>query len=201
MRNENFDRTPGEETRVGSDATARSPESTPALVPLSAMDDFEIVDGEPDIRGWDVYTTEGQKLGEVEDLLVDPQQLKVRYIEVQLEDDVALDENHQYAVLPIGSARLDEDEDTVRVPVTNTQLRGMPPYARGRFFRKDEDELLRRLDSSYERASESRPGGEVGFYGLWYFDERPTFAARRARNGRSTGHDAPYLTRAENRRL
>ena len=38
--------------------------------------DFEIVKGEPDIRGWDVKNNSGQKIGEVEELIVDAQKKK-----------------------------------------------------------------------------------------------------------------------------
>ena len=38
--------------------------------------DFDIVDGEPDIRGWDVKLAGGQKIGEVEELIVDAQKRK-----------------------------------------------------------------------------------------------------------------------------
>ncbi len=34
--------------------------------------DYEIVDGEPDINGWDVIDHNGQKIGEVDELLFDP---------------------------------------------------------------------------------------------------------------------------------
>ena len=49
--------------------------------------DFEIVKGEPDIRGWDVRNSRGQKIGEVEELIIDAQQKKVRYMIVDLDDN------------------------------------------------------------------------------------------------------------------
>ena len=49
------------------------------LVPLDQMDDFKVADGDPDVRGWDVVASDGQKVGHVEDLLVDPGAMKVRY--------------------------------------------------------------------------------------------------------------------------
>ena len=33
---------------------------------------FKIADGEPDIRGWEVRTLAGMEVGEVDDLLIDP---------------------------------------------------------------------------------------------------------------------------------
>lgn len=56
---------------------------------LDDLDDFKIAEGEPDIRGWDVRGTDGSKLGTVEDLLVDTAAMKVRYIEVKLEKEIA----------------------------------------------------------------------------------------------------------------
>ena len=59
------------------------------LVHFDDLDDFKIAEGEPDIRGWDVRGTDGEKIGEVEDLLVDTAAMKVRYIEVRLEKEIA----------------------------------------------------------------------------------------------------------------
>ena len=90
--------------------------------------DFEIVKGEPDIRGWDVKTTTGKKIGEVEDLIIDAQQKKVRYMVVDLDDnDLKLD--HRKILLPIGLAELDKKEDDVIVPnVQAEQLKSLPRY-------------------------------------------------------------------------
>ena len=66
------------------------------LVHLDDLDDFQIAAGEPDIRGWDVRGTDGNKLGEVADLLVDTAAMKVRYIEVKLDKDVARDMGHSH---------------------------------------------------------------------------------------------------------
>ena len=90
--------------------------------------DFEIVDGEPDIRGWDVKNSTGQKMGEVEELIVDAQQKKVRYMVVDL-DDNELKLDHRKVLLPIGMAELDKEDDDVIVPNIHTeQFRSIPAY-------------------------------------------------------------------------
>jgi hypothetical protein len=78
------------DTRVTlGDTDSLRTEAHGGLAHLDDLGDFKIADGEPDIRGWDVRGADGQKLGKVEDLLVDTAALKVRYIEVKLDKDVA----------------------------------------------------------------------------------------------------------------
>ena len=40
-------------------------------------------------RGWEVRTTEGRRIGKVDDLLVDRQAMRVKYLDVELDRDVA----------------------------------------------------------------------------------------------------------------
>jgi sporulation protein YlmC with PRC-barrel domain len=90
--------------------------------------DFEIVNGEPDIRGWDVKNNAGQKIGEVEDLIVDAQQKKVRYMVVDL-DDNELNLDHRKVLLPIGLAELhDKDDDVILPNVQAEHFRSLPDY-------------------------------------------------------------------------
>lgn len=90
--------------------------------------DFEIVKGEPDIRGWDVRNNRGQKIGEVEELIIDAQQKKVRYMVVDLDDnELKLDDRK--VLLPIGCAELHEKDDDVILPnITAEHLSALPGY-------------------------------------------------------------------------
>ncbi len=45
--------------------TQKLSDGTPELARLSDISDFEIVDAEPDVRGWDIRTMDSQKIGEV----------------------------------------------------------------------------------------------------------------------------------------
>lgn len=90
--------------------------------------DFEIVNGEPDIRGWDVKNGNGQKIGEVEELIVDAQQKKVRYMVVDL-DDNELKLDPRKVLVPIGFAELHNEEDDVILPnVQPSHLSVLPEY-------------------------------------------------------------------------
>ncbi|WP_139423231.1 PRC-barrel domain-containing protein [Chryseobacterium mulctrae] len=74
------------------------------LVELGGSD-YEIVEGEPDIRGWDVKNKVGLKFGEVDELLFDPQTKKVRYIVVDVNNS-ELDTEQKKILVPIGTAVL-----------------------------------------------------------------------------------------------
>jgi hypothetical protein len=134
------------------------------------MDDYEIVDGEPDIRGWDIRSLDGRKLGEVDDLLVDTQQMKVRYVEVKLDDDLVPDDAHRHTVLPIGTAQLDEDEDEVIVNLRADDVRALPPYTRGNLTRDDEHSFMERLTKSSEGTSATHRDAGGDFQRQPYFD-------------------------------
>jgi sporulation protein YlmC with PRC-barrel domain len=89
---------------------------------------FEIVKGEPDIRGWDVRYMTGQKLGAVDELIIDIPEKKVRYMVVDL-DENELKLVHRKILIPIGLAELDKKEDDVVIPnITVEQLSRLPEY-------------------------------------------------------------------------
>lgn len=72
---------------------------------------YQIVEGEPDITGWDVIDGQGRKIGEVEDVLFDTQTRDVRYIIVNLgENELDIDEDKKVLV-PIGIAELRNEYD------------------------------------------------------------------------------------------
>jgi hypothetical protein len=55
-----------------------------ATVPLGRLRRYKVADGDPDVRGWQVDGNDGQTIGQVDDLLVDPDALKVRYLQIRL---------------------------------------------------------------------------------------------------------------------
>lgn len=88
---------------IGPDAGLR-PEN---LVPMDEVKDFKIADGEPDIRGWDVYSSTGAFIGEVNDLLIDRELRQVVMLEIDLKD---ADHN---AHAPIKASWLDRERKRV----------------------------------------------------------------------------------------
>jgi sporulation protein YlmC with PRC-barrel domain len=91
--------------------------------------DFEIVDGQPDIRGWEVKNESGRKIGEVEELILDAKLRKVRYMVVELDDDTLDLDDDREVLIPIGLAQLHrEDDDVILSGVSIEQLRALPEY-------------------------------------------------------------------------
>jgi len=91
---------------------------------------FEIVKGEPDIRGWDVRYKNGEKIGAVEELILDAKAKKVRYMVVDL-DENELRLEHRKVLIPIGFAELHKETDDVLIPnVSVDQLCRLPDYSR-----------------------------------------------------------------------
>lgn len=103
--------------------------------------DFEIADGQPDIRGWDVKDAQDRYIGEVDELLFDTQSMKVRYIIVDL-DDNELDLEDRDVLIPIGMAELHEKGDDVVLPnVTAAQLAALPEYKEDNFSDESENSI------------------------------------------------------------
>lgn len=55
------------------------------IVPLARLNDARLPESEPDPRGWEVFGSDGAKVGEVDDLLVDAGSHAVRYLDVDLD--------------------------------------------------------------------------------------------------------------------
>ena len=96
---------------------------------LSDLSDWELKDGEPDVRGWEVVTDRGQHVGEVHELLADPSARRVRYLEVEV--DTREGGLERSIAFPIGSARIEEDSRRVRLAATQTPSADLPRYGGG----------------------------------------------------------------------
>lgn len=151
------------------------------LARLGDLDDWKVADGDPDIRGWDVKTQDGRKLGTVEELIVDPAATTVRYMEVKVDGREAGTKDDRYLLVPIGTARLDDEHDDVRIDrLPAGGFAGAPTYDRSRF------------DADYERSLQHSYGGSTGGSGRDLYDDRGFWGSRR--RGRE---NSAYLTRSE----
>jgi hypothetical protein len=90
-----------------------NPSDAGRLTRLKDLRQFKIVDGEPDIRGWNVYSATGRELGEIEDLLVDTDLEEVVMVDVDLKRD------DRHTLAPIKAAWIDREHKRV---VLNTSM-------------------------------------------------------------------------------
>ena len=118
--------------------------------------DFSIVDGEPDIRGWDVKNPQGRKIGEVEELIVDAQRKKVRYMVIDL-DDNDFDFDDRKVIIPIGLAELHTKDDDVILPnIQAEQLKALPEYDEDRLDQKVESKVCSVLGRSNQNITNQK---------------------------------------------
>ena len=176
--------------------TARTDASGGTLVHTKDLDKFELPKDEPDPRGWEVRSADGTKIGKVEDLLFDTAERRIRYVEVALDKDIAKSAARDYALVPIGQARLDDADDDVIVDLSSTDLASVPRYDRTHLSRDYESSLKswvrerkRDIRADVRDATIDR---DVGFYSSPEYDDRRFFA--RGRHGESGVQDRARTT-------
>jgi len=79
------------------------------LVRLSDLGKWDVAEGEPDIRGWEVRTIGGRELGKVKELLVDPDAGEVVMM------DVDLTGSDRRALVPLRIVEIDRARRLVRM--------------------------------------------------------------------------------------
>jgi photosynthetic reaction center H subunit len=100
------------------------------IVPLSEHDEFEIADGYPEVRGWDVRDSTGRSIGYVYDLLVDVTTMRARYLDVLLDPEFAKSEADQRVLIPVESAGLDGNTEGVLLRgIDAAEVGALVPYA------------------------------------------------------------------------
>ena len=145
---------------------------TPILRRLCDLTDFEVADGNPDVRGWTVRGNDGQALGTVFELIVDPEVLKVRYLDIELDTRFQIKEYENHILLPIGVASLDADGDNVFVPALNAEsILHYPPYV--------EIQVTRTYETAMMRALGLKPVPDGDFYGTPVHDATAFYRGHR----------------------
>jgi photosynthetic reaction center H subunit len=101
------------------------------LVPLSSMKDYKVAKNNLDVLGWRVLGADGESLGIVKDLIVDPKALKTRYLSVVADRRHFNADKDQYLLVPIGVAALDKRGRKVFVSAIDAQSIGRYPVYPG----------------------------------------------------------------------
>ena len=201
-------------------------EYTPRVAALSKIDGFDVADGTPDPRGWTVRDASGTDIGKVHDLIVDTVAMRTRYLDVELDKKALRLDKDRDVLVPVGQARLDDDDDRVILgSMTASRLALLPEYTHGDIDRDYENSLLPNFDAG---AVDATNGGDSGaaigamspgspdsrsgviadaperdFYDNRHFDEKSFFGTRRAQQQReeerptSSGSEPRVGTRSE----
>lgn len=170
------------------------------LAPLDDLPDFKVAEGEPDVRGWDVASADDRKIGEVHDLIVDVAAMKVRYLDIDVDNDVLGTEDDRHILVPVGCATLNADDNEIDLTNVNAADLAHIPGFQHEPITRDFESSLRGCyppmpataagGASATRASAA--SGAPDFYGHEHFDESRFFGNRR--QGRE---NEQYLTRSE----
>ncbi len=87
--------------------------------------DFVFENPEQDIRGKDVYDVNGEQIGSVDDLYIDRQERKVRFLEVGAGGFLGIGEKH--FLVPVESVT-EVGEDRVTIEPGREKMVGSPPF-------------------------------------------------------------------------
>ena len=164
--------------------------------------DYEIEEGQPNIRGWDVLDSNDKEIGDVRDLIFDVESLKVRYIILNLEKNV-FDLDKRDVLVPIGLAQLDNDDDDVILPdVTKAQLKALPDYNRD-MLDDNYEVLVRNVfvgagGAVVADTLVSGRGGDVAkedFYNHDHFNEDNLYRNRTGKGNTSTSNTTTSTTK------
>jgi photosynthetic reaction center H subunit len=168
------------------------------IAPLGSLDDFEVAEDFPDPRGWDVVLADGNKIGEIEELIVDTQALRTRYLDVDLDKDAVGLTEDKHVLIPVGAARLDDDRDDVIVDLDIGQIAAMPAYDQSMITRDYENSIVGGFRRSDDVAQTST--ADQDFYSHQSFDDSRFYGNRWRQNRDNLGttdRDEARITRAE----
>ena len=102
------------------------------IVPLREAREFRLPKSAPNPRGWSVFGTDHERVGVVEDMLVDPGMMKVRYLDVDVSDDLFLLREDRHVVVPMEAVELRERGEDVWVRgLTAREIAALPAYTGG----------------------------------------------------------------------
>jgi hypothetical protein len=153
---------------------------------------YEIVADEPDIRKWKVVNADGKILGHVDELLVDRQLHKVRYIVLNLQGK-PLNLLSRKVLIPIGIVQLDGIDDLVILPnVTLEHLATLPDYKRGKLTIGTERKIRNVFSPSGMAVDYDDDVREDVFYQHEHFDDSNLYSGRKKKVSRTAVVNEDY---------
>lgn len=153
------------------------------LAALHDLKDFKVANQNLDVRGWEVVGADGQRIGVVDDLIVDRTVMKVRYLDVDVDKNLLLpDADTRHTVIPIGAAHLDDDSDQVFLSdISHTSLVRFPFYKGGAINEEMEYRIMHALsnsDDTYTAPTGGYTTPDEEFYNRDHFNEERFYQNR-----------------------
>jgi hypothetical protein len=150
------------------------------LKPLKQMKEYEVAEKGMDIRGWKVMGRDREVIGEIEDLIVDTSAMKVRYLDIDVDNELLEGQDGRHVLIPIGLANLDSEGDEVSIPTLDrTVIANCPAYDCESVTRDYEETLLSALSPGSGQPSSASPTDD--FYRGDQFDADRFYNSRRER--------------------
>lgn len=151
------------------------------LYRLGELDDYKVASDDPDVRGWTIVDRDNREFGKINELIVDPEQEKVRYLDVT-QKGYRGTAGEEHLLIPIGVARIDETDDRVIVRDIDTDLLNSYPSHKGDVITRDyEYEVIERFNRPETTTRDRREGAD--FYNNEFYDETRFYTNRdRSRN-------------------
>lgn len=119
----------------GGGGGAAAPATMPGevrVVPLKEAKDFKLAAGAPDLRGWEVYAADRRRVGKVSEMLVDPGAMKIRYLDVDLDDDLFTLKEDRHVLVPAEAVDLQERSKDIWIrDLSGDDVAALPAYMGG----------------------------------------------------------------------
>ena len=149
------------------------------LYRLGELNDYKVASDDPDVRGWTIVDRDKQEFGTVNELIVDPDQEKVRYLDVVANRNRA--EGEEHLLIPVGVARINDADKQVMVSAIDSELLTSYPTHRGDEITRDyEYEVVERFNRPVAGTTRERQEGTDFYNNEFYNEDR--FYANRGRN-------------------
>lgn len=80
------------------------------LTRLQDAPDYQLAEGEPDVRGWKVFDSNRNALGQIDNLILDTEADEIRYLSVEADGHTRM--------VPVGMVEIDEAAETITLKPT-----------------------------------------------------------------------------------
>jgi photosynthetic reaction center H subunit len=110
---------------------------------LSDLNDYTVAEGDTDVRGWDVLTSDEVKIGKAVDLIVDKEIMKAIYIDMVLDEKFRTGKVENHLMIPVEIAAVSGHPEKLKlINVSSQEVINYPLY-NGSDIPGDYEETLR----------------------------------------------------------